>query len=306
METANQTVHAITNKLSNDLYQQVTNTIIGQLENGVIPWQKPWAGGGNKVLGLPFNFTTGKYYKGINIVLLWGSAIKNNFTTDEWAGFYQWKDKNETIKTGEKGTVIVYYNTVEKEIDGEKQKIPFLKSSYVFNRCQLTSYNPETEEQEYAPSLVEKIGHADEFITNTKAIIEQYDGGAKYNFVSDKIFLPYSEKFQPTETCTATEGFYSTLLHELVHWSGAKHRLNREKGTKFGDQAYATEELTAEFGSAFLCAWFEFATLEKGDHAGYIENWLKVFKENKKIIFTAASEASKAVEYLHSLQPQLI
>ena len=84
-----------------------------------------------------------------------------------------------------------------------------------------------------------------------------------------------------------------------MHWSGASHRLNRTTGKKFGDQNYAIEELVAEFGAAFLTAGFGLATVEKGDHAGYIENWLKVIKENNRSIFVAAGEASKAVEYLH-------
>jgi len=287
-----------------NIYQRVTDVIIEQLEVGTIPWQQPWIGDHRTLLGLPFNYTTGNYYQGINIVLLWCSAIKNKYNSDEWGGFQQWKDKDEAVRKDEKGSLVVYYNTIEKEVDGKIEKIPFLKSLKVFNRCQLASYNQKLSfnEQEVIPSLVEKISIVDEFVANPKAIIEQHDGGACYIPSSDKIMLPHSEKFQGSANCTATEGFYSVLFHELTHWSGAKHRLNREWGKKFGDKDYSAEELVAELGAAFLTKGFGLATLEKGDHAGYIDHWLKVLKENNRFIVTAAGEAAKAVDYLQHLQ----
>lgn len=302
METAVQKSSSVTTPKLADIYQKVTDTIIQQLEAGTIPWQQPWIGGERKSLGLPYNYTTHSYYQGINILLLWTYAIKNNYASDEWAGFQQWKDRNEFVRKGEKGNLVVFFNTLEKEVDGEIQKIPYQKQLFVFNRCQLASYNQEEQlEQQPKPSLVEKIAIVDEFLANTKAIIEHHDGGACYNRTSDKIFMPYPEKFTDTATCTATEGYYSTILHEAIHWVGASHRLNRTKGKQFGDKEYAVEELTAEFGAAFLCAGFGLKTIEKGDHAGYIENWLKVLKENSRCLFAAASEASKATDYLHHI-----
>lgn len=283
-----------------DVHQLVTDTIIQQLESGTIPWNKPWAGGNNALPGLPANFTTGKKYRGINIVLLWCSSIQNSYNSAEWASFKQWQEKKESIRKGEKGSLIVYYDTIEKEVEGEVQKIPFLKTSFVFNRCQLVSYTPPVPEAStHAECLVNKIDTVEHFIHNTKAIIEHKDEGACYIPSADKIVMPHPEQFLETTSCTATEGYYSTLLHELTHWTGSKPRLNRTGGKKFGDQNYATEELVAEFGAAFLCAGFGIATIEKGDHAGYIEHWLKVLKENKHCLLTAASEASKAVDYLH-------
>jgi antirestriction protein ArdC len=168
----------------------------------------------------------------------------------------------------------------------------------------LASYEePLVKELDYTPGIIEKMDEVDAFLDNTKAIIETHDGGACYKIKEDKILVPYPETFHATATCSATEGFYSTVLHELVHWSGAKHRLDRTKGKKFGDQNYAVEELVAEFGAAFLCAGFGLATVEKGDHAGYIDYWVKVLKENNRVLVTAASEASKAVDYLQQLKP---
>lgn len=275
--------------------------IIEQLEQGVVPWQQSWKGD-NTILGLPKNIVSGKSYQGINIVLLWCASLKHEYKSCEWATFKQWKEKKEPIRKGEQGNLIVYYDTFEKEIDGEVQKIPFLKSSIVFNRCQLNSYTPDVITQtDHISSLVDKIEPLDEFIANLDAIIVHRNGGACYSPSTDTVYMPMPNMFQNTETCTATEGYYSTLLHELVHWTGKSTRMNRNGGKKFGDKNYANEELVAELGAAFLCSNFGIATIEKGNHAGYIAQWLKVLKENKHTLIVAASEASKAVKFLHEL-----
>ncbi|PSR55782.1 hypothetical protein AHMF7605_20910 [Adhaeribacter arboris] len=288
-----------------DIHQEVTDTIIKQLEKGTVPWHKPWQGEETKAFGLPYNSITQNHYRGINIVLLWSSAIEKQFASAEWGTFKQWADKKEMIRKGEKGAMVVYYDVLEKEEDDEIRKIPFLKTSYVFNRCQLSSYQPTNTDDTQQPkqSLVERIQTMDCFINNTQAIIEHSQRGACYSPKEDKIYMPFTEAFIDTEACTATEGYYSTLLHELVHWSGAPNRIDRAKCKKFGDQNYATEELVAELGAAFLCAEYDITSAEKGDHANYIASWLKALKDNKHCIITAASKASKAVHYLRGLQP---
>lgn len=286
-----------------DLQQQVTNTIISQLEKGIIPWHHPWKGGNSATI-LPENFVTGNNYRGINILLLWCSAIDNEYISTEWASFKQWNSKNEAVRKGEKGTMIVYYDTIEKEVHGEIEKIPFLKSSYVFNRCQLQSYNPDEHKPEInLTPLVDRIEAIDYFVANTKAIIEHKGNRACYIRSLDKIEMPLLEAFRNTPTRTATEGYYSVLLHELTHWSGAEKRLNRTKGKNFGDADYAAEELTAELGAAFLCAEFGISSEDKADHVAYISQWLEVLKNNKQCIFTASRFAKNAVEFMHSLQP---
>ena len=289
-----------------DIHQEVTDTIISQLEKGTIPWRQPWQGQSSKGLfDLPYNMVTNNHYQGINIVLLWGATLEKNFDTAEWATFKQWSEKKESIRKGEKGSMIVYYDFLEKEDDkGELQKIPYLKSYYVFNRCQLNSYNPQEAKPETdITPLVRRIEVVDSFVENTQAVIEHGAGGAFYRPSEDKIYMPKIEAFQDTQSCTATEGYYSTLLHELVHWSGAPKRLDRAKSKRFGDNQYAVEELVAELGSAFLCAEYDIGNVEKGDHANYIASWLKVLKDNKYCIVSAASEASKAVNYMKQLTP---
>ena len=296
-------LYTLNTKSSQNLHQQVTDTIIQQLESGTVPWHQAWINGTQRSFKIPKNNTTGNQYRGINILLLWVSAFSKDLATDEWASFKQWQSKGEMVKKGERGSQIVYYDTFEKEFEGEIQKIPFLKSSVVFNRSQLTSFQPEVVEKPVV-DLTNCLMKADDFVQNTKAVIEHRDGQACYAPPSDKIYMPHREYFLNTETCSATEGYYSTLLHELTHWTGHQKRLDRIRNKKFADTNYATEELVAELGAAFLCAEMDIAIVDKGDHASYIASWLKVLKENKQCIFTAASGASLAVDYLHSLQPQ--
>lgn len=289
-----------------DIYQEVTDTIVRQLEKGVIPWHQPWKSDANFSFDLPMNNNTRNHYRGINILLLWAAAQEKNYPTNEWASFKQWKEKNESIRPDEKGTMIVYYDTFEREEDGEVKNIPFLKHSYVFNRSQLASYKPEENPKpdEDVKPLAERLENVDEFIANTNVHIEHVGSRACYSPSKDRILMPNISSFIDTETCSATEGYYATVLHELTHWTGHQSRLNRNAGKKFGDKRYAVEELVAEFGAAFMCTGFGISRPEKEHYASYISNWLQVLKDNKYVLVAAASEASKATEYLHKLQPE--
>lgn len=295
-----------------DIQQLVTDRIIQQLEKGNIPWYKPWKGT-TSPLELPFNSVSKNHYNGINNLLLWCTAHEKQFTSPEWATFKQWSEKNQLIRKGEKGTLIVYYDVIEKDVEGqdEPQKIPFLKSYYVFNRCQLESYNGEIEENsdptDIVEPLVSRVHAVDAFVDNTKAIIRHGGGQAFFNPKEDFIQMPDAVSFVDTPACSATEGYYSTLMHELVHWTGSKNRLKRfeliAKQTEKHLDRYAREELVAELGAAFLCAEFKLNTIEKTNHAAYIGSWLEALKNDKSFIIPAANQASKAVRYLKELTP---
>lgn len=289
-----------------DIHQQVTDTIIKQLEAGTVPWEPRWNGGEGPILDLPYNLFSNKKYRGINILLLWSSAIDQRFSSCEWGSFKQWQEKKEQIRKGEKGTMIVYTDTFKKEVDGELKDIRFLKSSFVFNRCQLMSYEPRplVEDMKKLPEF-EKIQGADNFVRNTGAMIEHGNFGACYSPSRDIILMPQPESFRNTATSTVAENYYSTLAHELVHWTKAPHRLNREQSKKYGDEIYANEELIAELGAAFICNDLQITREPKADHATYIESWLKVLKDDKHSIISAASKASKAVEYLKGFRSEV-
>ena len=288
--------HTATTPVRKDIHQQVTDTIIRQLEDGIIPWQRSW------VSRLPQNGVTGNRYRGINTVLLWGAAADNQYTSNEWASYKQWGGKGEYIRKGERGNMIVYADAFEKEVDGEIKRIPFLKQSVVFNRCQLASYDQAEAETEKKP-LVERIATVDDFIANTFAELRHHEGDAYYVPGEDKIYMPHPASFIDTAACSATENYYTVLLHELTHWTGHSKRLNRKIRNRFGNDAYAEEELVAELGAAFMTAEFDIVQPEKSDHSGYIASWLKVLKNNKQFITAAASEASKAVDFMKELQP---
>jgi len=143
-----------------------------------------------------------------------------------------------------------------------------------------------------------RIDRADAFVTATGATIVHKGERACYIPSADRIEMPRHSLFRDTETSTAAEGYYATLLHELVHWSSPTQRCDRELGKRFGDEAYAREELVAEIGAAFLCADLGIAIEPRPDHAAYIHAWLKILKSDKRAVFSAAALAQKAADWL--------
>lgn len=176
--------------MSQAIYESITNTVIQQLEQGVRMWHQPWNSvNANVAYKIPFNGTTGKEYRGINIPMLWMANEEKKFTTNEWATFKQWESNKESVQKGEKGNMIVFFDMLEKENDKQQiEKIPFLKVSYVFNRSQLKSYVPGEVVPEEPEPLFERIEQAETFVKNTGAVI-RHDGGdrAYYNKLSDII-----------------------------------------------------------------------------------------------------------------------
>ena len=173
----------------------------------------------------------------------------------------------------------------------------FAKPSWVFNAAQVSGFAGETT-PEPAGHTVELIEAADVAIRATLADIRYGGSDAFYNRARDYIQVPEASAFVGSKTSTAQEAYYSVILHELAHWSGAETRLNREKGKKFGDKPYAFEELIAELAAAFQCAELGIANEPRLDHAQYIAGWLKALKDDRRAIFLAASAASAATDYI--------
>jgi len=210
-----------------DLQQHVTDTIIKQLEAGTVPWLKPWKDD-HADFRIPKNAVTGNSYRGVNILLLWGASHVWQYPSNEWASLKQWNSKKESIRPKESGQMIVFAKKDQKEVDGEMKEVTYLRYSYVFNRCQLASYKPEEQPPVEQPPLVEKIAVAEDFVANTFADIQHRKGGACYSPKSDKIFMPPMDSFIETKECSASENYYSTLFHELTHWTGHAKRLDRQ------------------------------------------------------------------------------
>lgn len=282
-----------------DIYQEVTNRIIEAMEQGQLPWLKPWnnAGKGDAVTQLPYNAISGKNYSGVNTLLLFVRSMEAGFSSNAWLTYKQAQDLGGNICKGEKGTMVTYWGkfTVSEEVNGEDEEknIPFVKKYTVFNIEQCENINAN-KFQELQPMIrPEGYEDLDQFITATGAVIRHGGNKACYWGSSrDLIMMPRVEQFNEVE------GYYGTLLHELTHWTGHKKRCNRDLTGRFGSESYAMEELVAEMGSAFLSA--QFGIHCELHHASYLQNWLKVLKEDKKAIFTAASKAQAAANYLNA------
>jgi antirestriction protein ArdC len=246
---------------------------------------------------------SGKYH-GVNVPLLWLSASAAGYDTNLWASFDQWKDRGAHVRKGEHGTMIVFFKTIERTkagADGEEdiERFPILRCWVVFNAAQVEGYTAPAIPM---PALAERLEHAERFVSGTGAVIRHGSNRAFYAPGPDHIQMPPREAFIGSPTSTATESYYGTLLHELTHWCGHEMRCAREFGKRFGDHAYAAEELVAELGAAFLCAHLGIASEPRQDHAQYLASWLQILKGDKRAIFTAASKATQAMEYLRGIQ----
>jgi len=289
-----------------DIYTTITNRIIEQLEAGTRPWLKPWnAEHAAGRISRPLR-STGQPYSGINIIVLWMTAETSGFISPFWLTFKQALELGGNVKKGEHGSQIVYASTFKKKETSEtgeeiEQEIPFHKQYTVFCADQCEGLPKHFYQLVEPPQeKIERIEAVERFCANTKADIRYGGNQAYYAIHGDYIRLP------PIETFRDAESHAATLLHELTHWTRHPSRLNRDDfgRKKWGDEGYAVEELIAELGSVFLSADLLITPEVREDHASYIDNWLKVLKDDKRAIFTAASYASRAVDFLHGLQPQ--
>lgn len=289
-----------------DIYQEVTNKIIQVLESVKLDdYQAPFSGLASQ--GLPLNPITENHYQGINILSLWFNQQNKSFTSNHWATFKQWKEKGAQVRKGEKGSRIIFYKTLrvteENSQGGEEEVfIPMLRLYTVFNANQVDGYE-RSESKPADLDLVNRIETADQFCMQTGADIRHGEAQAYYHRLNDYINMPQTSLFIDTEHASASENYYSTLFHELTHWSGAPHRLDRDKAKNSRErEKYAFEELVAELGAAFLCAQLGITQTTRDSHAIYIKGWLQALKNGNRFIFQAAAQAAKASEYLNGLQ----
>ena len=276
--------------MSNTVYQDVTNSIIEQLEKGAIPWVKPWRADSSA----DKNLLTQKPYQGINRLILGLSGMVNGYGVPVWASYKQWESIGGNVRKGEKGTRIVFFSKVDKENKqtGDKESYSVLKAYWVFNASQIDGIDIVPTETVEKPFTAIEL--AETRIVKTGAALSHGGDAAFYAPSVDRIQLPNKGTFN------SEANYYATAFHELVHWTGAKHRLDRnlDKG-RFGNPAYAFEELVAEMGAAFLCQ--DYGIQGELRHAGYIQSWLKALRDDSKAVFKAAALAQKAADYLNGL-----
>ncbi len=292
--------------MKQDVYERITNRIVAELEQGVRPWLRPWNAehaAGRITRPLRFN---GVAYQGINVLMLWSEAVAKGFSAPIWMTFKQAMELGGHVRKGEHGSLVVYADRIRRtELDvdtGEEaeREIPFLKGYTVFCVDQIDGL-PERYYAKAEPRLdpVQRIEKAESFFAATGADIRHGGNQAYYTVTHDYIQMPPFECFRDAES------FYGTLGHETTHWTRHGKRLDRDFGRKrWGDEGYAAEEIVAELGSAFLCADLDLTPEPREDHAAYIDSWIKILRNEKRAIFTAASHAQRAVDYLHSLQPK--
>lgn len=279
-----------------NLYQEITDRIIADLEAGHVPWVQPW-GTANATLGMPYNASTGRQYSGINILTLWSAVVRCGFSGHGFLTYNQALKLGGVVRRGEAGVTVVYAHVARDRAvgpnddeDQSRRGIPFLKRFRVFSVEQCDGL-PETIA---APPLIpdETLIQpaADALIKATGARFRIGGSCAYYSPDADTVVVPAPQDFHEPIN------WHRTAFHELSHWTGHASRLDRDQSGAFGSKAYGREELVAEMAGAFVCASLSIAPTVR--HADYIGSWLEILQEDNRAVVRAASAASKAANYL--------
>ncbi|ELP34512.1 ArdC family protein [Rhodopirellula baltica] len=282
-----------------DIYQEVTDRIVGYLEQGTAPWRNPIKRGTGD--GWPKNMDSGKRYRGINVFLLGLTAWERGYSSDYWMTFNQAKAHGGQVRKGEKSSLVTFfkmYATKDKQT-GEDIEIPMLKHFNAFNVEQIDGIEiPDAPKDDPGAVPFEPLAEAERIVAGYKSKPEiKHDGGRRafYRPVTDSVHMPKHERFDVRET------YYSTLFHELTHSTGHSDRLNRGLDTDlapFGSPDYSREELIAEMGAAFLCAASGISPPTIEQSASYLQSWISVLKGDKRLVVGAASAAQKASDLI--------
>lgn len=279
-----------------DVYEMITDRILKALENGTVPWQKPWKSAGSA--GVPANLKSKKAYRGINIFVL---ALQG-FSSRYWLTFKQAKDLGGFIRKGESGTPVVFWKWIEKtkkDSNGEEEVVgryPILRYYTVFNLDQIEGID-DPDVGEIADGDFDPIEACEAVVAGMPNAPEIRHGQPRafYRPSEDFVNMPKTELFdEPAE-------YYCTLFHELAHSTGHESRLNRETlvdMVAFGDTNYSKEELVAEMTAAFLCGVSGVENKTIDNSAAYIDGWRKKLSDDKKMVVCAAAAAQKAADYI--------
>lgn len=277
-----------------DIYEQITSAIIAAIEEGTPTFEMPWHS-----LSMPVNATSQRPYRGVNILMLWAAARKQVYSSNEWATYKQWQELGAQVRKGERSTAVVFwkiYGRTEEEQDdaeiAEDRVRCFARCYSVFNAAQVDGYTAQV--REYLPESL-RIENADRFFGSLPGTVKYGGDRAFYSPHDDFIQMPLFTQFK------SPQAYVSTLAHEYTHWSGAPSRLHRDLSGRFGSERYAAEELIAELSASFLCADLQIPSEPRTDHAPYVASWLRVLRNDKRAIFTAASKAQEAAAYLQQI-----
>ena len=291
-----------------DLYAEVTNQIIAALEAGTTPWACPWDREHGSLM--PANLTTSRRYRGINVLLLNLRQIAGGFPTNRWLTFQQAHSMGAHVRRGECGTRIVFFKLLERDdVPGglpagrflaandepSRKVIPLLRSFTVFNEAQVEGLPAHLTWPQAPQPEGDAYAAAEALLARSGAVIQHGGSRAFYSPSLDRIQMP------PVEFFVNFERYYGTALHELTHWTGHPGRCSRTLANRQHIEAYAFEELVAEMNAAFCCASLGIVPTVR--HADYIGSWLEVLREDNRAIVRAASQASKAADWLLGFLP---
>ncbi len=286
-----------------DVHADITTAILADLERGVRPWARTWTGAAQRP-----RRHDGQPYHGINVLLLWASAADQGFERPTWMTFRQAIALGGCVRRGETGTRIVFAGRREGHASpcedaaasdddrpADARGAVFLKRYTVFNLEQIDGLEARYPAPEPLPEPV-RDARAEHFLCAVGADIRHGGDVACYLPSEDRVRMPHLARFD------TLQAYYAVLAHELIHWTGHSSRLDRLGGlVRFGDSAYAREELVAELGAAFLCADLGLSLEPRPDHAAYLASWLKVLGDDKRFIVAAAAHAERAVALLGAL-----
>jgi antirestriction protein ArdC len=284
-----------------DVYTRITAEIIAAIEQGAGEWRAPWFHDGTSV-ARPTNVASGKGYRGINTVALWLAAMAAGYGDGLWGTYRQWQDAGAQVRKGERSTTVVLWKQIassepaDDDNDGDDggHRRMFARAFSVFNVAQVDGY--ESPPTDVLPES-ERLADAEAFIANLGIKTVFAGSEAYYLPSSDTVFMPDFASFRDAAS------FYGVWLHENGHASGAKHRLDRDLSGRFGSAAYAAEECCVEILSGLVLADLGIAHHPRPDHAAYIASWIEVLKDDPRAIFTAASKAQQAADWMHAQQP---
>ena len=285
------------------VYDAITAKIIAAVEANPGSPKMPWHRNPGKPLYMPSNALSKNAYRGINILSLWVTAESLGYSRPIWASYKQWAQLGAQVRKGEKSALVIFYREFDIEVaadtpedDGKRR---MARGSYVFNADQVDGAPAPAEIPDLGP--VARSAAFDAFVASTGAVVNRGGDRAFYRPATDEITMPDEGRFCGTGTMDRDESYMSVLAHELGHFSGAGHRLDRNFGKRFGDAAHVVEEITAELTAALVCAELGIASEPRADHAQYIAHYLKLLKSDNRAIFTAAAAAAKATDYLKGL-----
>jgi antirestriction protein ArdC len=271
---------------ADELFSAITDRLVAQIDAGVSPWSKPWTAASAQ----PRNYA-GRNYRGANVFWLALEAELRGYAEPVWLTFKQAQGLGGTVRKGEKGTAVFFWSFIERaDESGKLRRIGFAKTYTVFNVAQCDGL--PAREAIARPTEIVRHADAEALLAATGAIIRHGRDRAFYQPSTDVVVLPQAASFKDADA------YYATAFHEVAHWTGAKARLDRTFGKRFGDEAYAFEELVAELTAAYVCGALGLDNLARDDHASYLASWGRILRNDPKAFITAAGKAQAAADFI--------